>query len=314
LASHQGQDIPIKHLYVEYRYWVEHTQPFRDVSVELATLARQGDDFRRIMQPQPNDVIYDLCTFLDIYDIRTAYPLLLAMLDAQLSDQEWQQISKILTSYLLRRFVCDLGTKNYNRIFLSLTRNLRRDGFTATNLKNALLTQTGESGVWPDDSAFREAWLHKPLYRTLTSPKLVYLFGRLNQTFMSSKSESIVFEQSPSIEHIMPQAWINSWPLPDGSKGMDDFDLWTASEADLRAIATRKRKTVIQTIGNLTLLSKGLNSAQSNLPWRQKQPELVKHSLLPINQELFREPEWNEETIFKRAEALFVRALTIWHR
>ncbi len=312
LASRQGQDIPIKHLYVEYRHWLERAQPFPDVTTELATLARQGDHFRRIIQPKQDDIIYRLCAFLESYDIRTAYPLLLAMLDADLSDGGWLEVSQILESYLLRRAVCNLGTKNYNRIFLSLTRNLRKDGFSPENLKAVLLAQTGESGVWPDDATFREAWLHKPLYGPLNSPKLVHLFGRLNHACMSSKSESLVFDQQPSVEHIMPQGWLKNWPLADGSKGLDFMELYTAAETDAKAVATRKRETMVQTIGNLTVLSTGLNSAQSNLPWSQKRPEMMKHSLLPINQGLLETTIWDEAAIITRGTSLFTMALNLW--
>ncbi len=241
LASRQGQDIPIKHLYVEYRHWLENTKPFPNVTAELAALASQGDDFRRIIAPQRDDIVFGLCSFLESYDIRTAYPLLLALMDAGLDDEQWTAISRILESYLLRRAVCNLGTKNYNRIFLSLARNLRKDGFTALRLKELLHTQTGDSGLWPDDATFREAWLHKPLYGPLNSPKLVHLYGRLNQTFMSAKSEDLVFATPPSVEHIMPQGWETNWPLADNSKGMTFTELFTASETDPRAIATRKR-------------------------------------------------------------------------
>ncbi|MFH1555915.1 MAG: DUF262 domain-containing protein [Pseudomonadota bacterium] len=55
LASRQGQDIPIKHLYVEYRHWIEQAKPFADVQTELATLSRQGDHFRRIVDPDKSD-------------------------------------------------------------------------------------------------------------------------------------------------------------------------------------------------------------------------------------------------------------------
>jgi hypothetical protein len=103
------------------------------------------------------------------------YPLLLALADAGLDDAEWKAISAILESFLVRRAVCNLGTKNYNRIFLGLTRALRKEGFSADKLKAALLMQGGESGVWPDDATFKEAWLHKPLYGPLNSPKLVHL-------------------------------------------------------------------------------------------------------------------------------------------
>lgn len=312
LASRQGQDIPIKHLYVEYRHWIEGTRPFPDVQSELEALARQGDQFRRIISPDEDDVLFELCSFLEAFDIRTAYPLLLALTDAGLDDTEWNAISAVLESYLLRRAVCNLGTKNYNRIFLSLTRSLRKEGFSADKLKAALLAQGGESGVWPDDATFKEAWLNKPLYGPLNSPKLVHLYARLNQTFMSNKAERVAFREQPSIEHIMPQNWLKNWPLADGSKGMDFLELGNAADGDPRAGATRKRENALQTLGNLTILSTALNTAQSNLPWSEKRPELLKHSLLPINQALQTQEVWDEAAILARGEMLFARALQIW--
>jgi hypothetical protein len=314
LSCHQGQDIPVKHLYVEYRHWVETMHPFPDVKTELAALARQGGYFRRIIDPSPNDNIFQLCSFLDAFDIRTAYPLLLALMEANLDDNEWAEISQIVESYLLRRAVCNLGTKNYNRVFLSLTRSLRKDGFHAANLKQLLLLQTGESNVWPDDASFREAWLYKQLYGPLNNPKLVHIYARLNQAYMSSKSEALTFAQQPSVEHIMPQGWLEHWQLPDGSKGMDFMEIHKATDGDSRANATRKRDSAVQTLGNLTILSTGLNSAQSNLGWDKKRHEMKNHSLLPINQKLLEMPEWDENSILKRGEELFAHALRIWRR
>jgi hypothetical protein len=314
MASKQGQDIPIKHLYVEYRHWIELSNPYDGVEEELQALARNGDNFRRIISPSEDDVLYDLCTFLESYDIRTAYPLLLALTDANLSKADWQDISDLLESYLLRRAVCDLGTKNYNRVFLGITRTLRKDGFSVERMKSLLLAQHGESVVWPDDTAFREAFVQKPVYGALNSSKLVHLFGRLNQSFMSSKSERVVFDEKPSVEHIMPQNWIQNWPLPNGTKGMDHLERFDANEDDPRAIATRARDRALQTLGNLTILSTALNSAQSNMAWTDKRPELMKHSLLPINQSLLEYPIWDEEQISARGEMLFERAKAIWKR
>ena len=314
LASRQGQDIPIKHLYVEYRHWIEQEVPFKSVEAELAALSGQGEHFRRIVSPDQDDVIYELATFLEDFDIRTSYPLLLAMLDADLSDEEWKSVSTILESYFLRRAVCNYTTKNYNKIFLALTRNLRKDGFTANALHTALSTQSGESSVWPDDATFREAWLHKPVYGPMNSPKLVHLYRRLNQTFMSAKAESVSFTVAPSIEHILPQSWTDNWPLSDGNKGMDFMELMRAPADDARAAATRRRETILQTIGNMTILSAALNTAQSNSAWTLKRPALLKHSLLPINQDLTVQDDWNEETILERGAMLFERALALWPR
>ena len=124
----------------------------------------------------------------------------------------------------------------------------------------------------------------------------------------------MTFTVQPSVEHIMPQSWIANWPLEDGSEGLDVLELWDAPPDDPRAAATRKREAAVQTLGNLTILSTGLNSAQSNLGWNQKRPEMMKHSLLPINQALLETTAWNEAAILKRGEELFERALGIWKR
>jgi Protein of unknown function (DUF1524) len=138
----------------------------------------------------------------------------------------------------------------------------------------------------------------------------------LNQTFMSSKSERVVFTSPPTIEHIIPQSWVANWPLPDGSKGIDLFELLLldASATDPRVAASLKRERAVQTLGNLTILSSGLNSAQSNLSWDQKRPEMMKHSMLPINQSLLETTVWDETAILNRGEELFSRALQIWGR
>lgn len=314
LASRRGRDIPIKHLYVEYRHWVERTNPFPDVLTELAVLARQGDDFRNIIDPQDGHVVFDISNFLEDFDIRTAYPLLLAVMDAGVSESEWVGISAILESYLLRRAVCELGTQNYNRIFLALARNMKKEGFTAAALQSLLLSQSGESGVWPDDASFREAWMGRMLYTSLSNAKLVHIFKRLNDTFMSSKSEPIKFSRQLTIEHIMPQNWEENWPLQSGAQGLTIGEREGAGEDDPRLHASRHRDIEMQTLGNLTLLTSELNSAQSNLGWEKKRPAMMIHSLLPINQPLSALDVWDETAIRKRGETLFSRALRIWPR
>lgn len=313
LASRLGEDIPIKHLFVEYKYWIERKKPFDSIKKELAALAHQGEDFRRIVAPKNGDPIYRLAVFLDAFDIRTAYPLLLALFDARIKDTVWEGVSKTLESYLLRRAVCAMNTKNYNRVFLQLTKALRRDGFSLENLKKQLITQTGESVEWPTDAAFKDAWISKPAY-ALGNSKLVHIFERLNDTYLSTKAEPLSFEKQPSIEHIMPQKWIEHWPLSDGSKGLDDLKLLQADDTDPRAIATRTRNQSLQTMGNLTILMQALNSAQSHSAWKIKRPALIKHSLLSINQDLHNVAVWDEAAIATRAKTLFERALKIWPR
>lgn len=312
LASKQTDDIPIKHLFAEYKSWIERKSPYPSVEAELSTLSRQGDAFRRIIEPTADDVIYPLVTFLDTFDIRTAYPLLLHLLEQDLPPDEWQKISETLESYLVRRAMCGLTTKNYNRTFLGLTRVLQKDEATAERISQALSEFKGESNEWPRDDAFRAAWNEGGAYQLLQSSRLVHLLRRLDQTFLTSKSEAITIHSALTIEHLMPQKWVEHWPLPDGKHGLSYEELEDADPKSPEAVATRRRNALIHSIGNLTILSQGLNSAVSNGPWKTKKPEVLKHSLLPINQLLQDQSEWTEDSIMERSKELFKVALKLW--
>lgn len=314
LASRLTADIPVKHLFGEYKHWIERKQPFDSVKEELACLARQGDDFRRIIEPIKDDQLFGLVKFLDTFDVRTSYPLLLTMLDMGLTDEQWVTVSTILESYLLRRAVCGLTTKNYNRIFLGLTRTLRRDGATPEALTKQLREQSGDSAEWPSDEKFSEAWRNSHAYHALNNPKIVHILKRLNDTYLTKKTETVTVEGTLTVEHILPQQWEEKWPLADGSKGLTTEQLWATTKHDAGADASRKRNQALQTFGNLTILTQSLNSSVSNSPWNIKKPELLKHSLLPINQLLYELTKWDESTIAQRSDDLLSRALKIWPR
>lgn len=312
LASRRTVDIPIKHLFVEYKYWIEKLQPFHNIRDELATLARQGDDFRRIISPAKGDSLYPLSNFLEVFDVGTTYPLLLTLLDAKLSEDEVRGVSEVLESYLLRRAVCGLPTKNYNRVFLGLTRSLQGNVPTAVAVKEQLSKLTGDSAIWPTDEMFLAAWSEKYAYQTLNNPKIVHILRRLSDSYLGLKTERLTIEGQLTVEHILPQTWLENWPLEDGSRGLSTIELWEADPDDPRAIATHRRNALLQTFGNLTIITQPLNSSVSNSAWTIKKPELLKASLLPINQQLHAVEAWDEAAIENRGRELFSRACLIW--
>lgn len=312
LASRQGVDVPIRHLFVEYKFWIERHRPFPTVRDELDALARQGNDFRRILEPKKGDVLFAIATFLEGFDIRTAYPLLLYLMDAGLSDAQWRVVSQILESYLLRRTVCNFTTKGYNRVFLTLVRALRTEGTSSDNVARYLRDLSGESVEWPSDQTFREAWQSRHAYQILRNHEIIHILRRLNETFLSQLSERISIDSPLTVEHILPQSWVQHWPLPDGSKGLTAEELWASQEDDVAAEATRRRNAALQTLGNLTILTQPLNSSVSNSGWTAKKTALLSASLLPINQQLHDFDSWNETTIEVRSNILFERALKVW--
>lgn len=312
LASRQTTDIPIKHLFVEYKFWINRQHPFSTVRDELATLARQRDDFRRILEPQEQDILFPLVTFLDRFDIRTVYPLLLYLLDVGLPDDHWDAVSVTLESYLIRRAICGFTTKNYNRVFLNLTRSLQRDGVSPDNIRRRLSELSGDSVGWPADEVFGSAWHTGNVYQVLRqNPKIVHILRRLNDTYLNSKMERLRINSPLTVEHILPQSWLEHWPLPDGSKGLTWVELSDSQLDDPGAVATRRRNVALQTFGNLTILTQPLNSSVSNSAWTHKRA-LLKDSLLPMNQQLCAADSWDESSIEQRSEELFERAIKIW--
>jgi Protein of unknown function DUF262/Protein of unknown function (DUF1524) len=312
LSSRETVDIPIRHLFVEYKFWIEKAKPFATVRQELETLARQRDDFRRITAPPKEDALFPLARFLEVFEVSTAYPFLLAALDKRVSDDALLGMSTVLESYLLRRSVCGLTTKNYNRVFLQLTRAMQSSEPTAEFVAGHLSSLTGDSALWPDDSTFREAFLTKHAYRVLNQPKIVHILRRLNDSYFDSRSERVTIDGPLTIEHLLPQAWQEDWPLESGERGMSSDELWHTLAGDPRAEATRRRNELLQTFGNLTVLTQGLNGSVSNRVWDVKKPALLKLSLLSINQHLHDFPVWNEEMIESRGRDLVERAMAIW--
>ena len=101
-----------------------------------------------------------------------------------------------------------------------------------------------------------------------------------------------------TIEHIMPQRWLNNWPLPP--------DIEDETEA------ANHRNHIVHTIGNLTLVNHGLNSSLSNAHWSQKRETMLDHSSLFLNKQLVKEAEWDEDAIKSRGHYLANIAKKVW--
>lgn len=314
LASQQGIEIPVKHLFVEYKYWINKHKPFDTVEAELAALADQGRNFRTLQQAPASHPASQLAEFLTAFDMSTAYPFLLAFMRREPNDLDWRDLTSLVESYILRRAVCGLTNKSYNRLFLGFAKALQREGATVATLRDALLGFRGESSEWPGDDKFATSWLSAHAYGSLGHPKLHYILNRLSQAMGDAKSEVVQVAEQLSVEHLMPQDWIEHWPLPSGANGMSGSELFGASDGDERAKATRFRNALVQTIGNLTLLTQPLNSAIRNKGWDVKRREISNFALLPISRHVLETVPWDEAAIVARGKQLLAYARRLWPR
>src|SRR5260370_16556775 len=136
LSSRRFSDIPISHLFVEYKYWIATSLPFQSVAAELKALADARESYRQIIASPTNTPLGAFGKFLDIFDVGTIHPLLIVIVEANPDETNLVAILQSLESYILRRAICQLPTKAYNRVFLILAANLKKDGINSEALFN----------------------------------------------------------------------------------------------------------------------------------------------------------------------------------
>lgn len=312
LASRLTTDISAKHLYVEYKHWIETSHPFESVRHELQTLARQRQDFQQIIAPKSGDALFQLSRCLEAFDVSTVIPPLLHVLNVGLPSDELRELGRYIESYIVRRAVCGLTAKNYNRTFLALTKHLQSHEASAESVASYLQSLTGDSSVWPSDAQFWSAWQTQHIYQAMGSGRISYILLRINNSYVSQKSEHVVIENPLTVEHILPSKWITHWRLPDGASGLTREEMFEAEPHDPVVEATRRRESLLHTLGNLTILAQPLNASLSNSAWEVKKPMLLMNSLLPINLQLQSAEVWDEDAILRRSRQLFDQAQSIW--
>lgn len=307
LSMHIGDLVSVENLFDSYRRWILNSRPFSDVTAELESISATAGIEKRLFDQDAKDPIGNFGRFADAFDVSTAMPLVLYLATEQAVGADIDRALEALESYILRRDICGLTTKNYNRFFIGIIGRLRAsDGNKVDALILYLSGRQSDLDRWPDDTEWQRSWLGRAQYKGSRQPRLRYLFEAIEFAKRTALNEDIEIKSLLSIEHIMPQKWRTSWPIPG-------FDYLDEDDTDPDHLARKvQRDGVVDNLGNLTLLTGPLNSSISNGPYSVKMPAVRAHSSLALNRELNDYEEWNEETISERGLALFGIAKKIW--
>ena len=273
---------------------------------ELMAIFRTYSDVYKSFESFPKDSSEgQFFQRLDQLDTQTIYPLLLESfkrLHGAQHSEEREQLTADLESFFVRRVVCQLTAKNYNRLVVDMLKDLRSSNdFSADAVRKFLLKQTADTGRWPTDEEFSESWKSIQFYKKLKRSKARMILEGLELASRTKMTERITVRDRLTIEHLMPREWKEHWPLQ--SKDGIPTD-----------VLEKRRNALIHTIGNLTLLTKTLNPSISNGTWEKKREAILKHSALSLNREFQQRLEWNEDKIEARSENLLTLALKIWPR
>ena len=303
LTLKTNDDVNVTHIFEVFKGYDKSSG--KSVEEHLKDLKEYGDLSRTFFSPPKGSRAELFFYRLDLIDTATVIPLLLEAFRAfPLPDGEAEiaQILMDMESFLARRMVCNLTTKNYNRFFLDVLKDAAKaGGVSPQQFRSYLLKQTAEVSRWPDDGEFGKALLTSQLYDILSQRKLRMILEALDLAMESEKSEKIYIQASLSIEHLLPQSWHEYWPL-------------NITDPEEKKRASERRDSILHTIGNLTLLTQKLNSSVSKGPWETKKPAIVAQSKLNMNRRFHDIPDWNEDRIQTRSQQLLDLAKSVWPR
>jgi hypothetical protein len=299
LAMKAGEAIPSDELFDRFRRSFLDNPDAADPLELLKELGSDSDLWRGFADATPNTPMGSLLAFLKRIDITTFQPLILLLAKSEADQTRRYKAFEILESYIARRTITGLTTKDYNNLTGELIKAISRMPEKPDEaLISALLRSQSDTTRWPGDDEIHSQLVNQPLYGWLGQRKIVALLGEVESSLRSNnKVEGI--EGLPSglqVEHLMPQSWQENWPLEDST--------------DEDQIAFRDSR--IDLIGNLTLVAGNLNSSMSNGPWQSKRAALNKHSILLLNKELETRDRWDEASIDARSADLANRLVSRW--
>jgi hypothetical protein len=316
-----GDEIDIGRLYAGYRRFVDGPAGFRSASAQLAFLNRYAAHYKELVTRVGQNPIAVFGRHIEAWDASSTHPLSLHVAASKLSSEAQERIFDNIESYLVRRAVCGLSRKNYNKVFSQLLKKMVESGIDPDAFETELSELTGEASRWPRDEEFRHHWSESPIYPgRLDAPKLRSMFHRLEIEMRSEKSEERVplSLEALDIDHILPQSWTAHWPLPDGTLAAEqeintiDGLQFAQVELDEHMAAILRRKNHVLRFGNLTLVHYGVNRSVQNFAFEVKRREIFEHSNLHINRSLMQKAGWDEDAIQARGEHLCNLALKIW--
>lgn len=296
------QEVGVTDMFLSFRRHYEAGEhgAIRDMAADIA---RVGSAYRSLEVGELEGAWTAFVPRWKVMQAAVVTPVLLWLLSSQAEPDQVVRAIKALESCLVRRMVCRMTTRAYNRVFVDLVRRLEDAGPTRAGdtVIDFLGAQEAYSATWPNDNLVLDAISSKPLYRLLTRGRLRMVLEVIEEELRTTKSEGGEVPTDLTIEHIMPRSWHGAWPGPEPGLGPEGPE--------------ERRDRLLDSLGNLTLVNQPLNSALSNGPWASKRQGLLEHSTLFLNKDLLEHSQdhaWDEEAIRDRATRLHRAFVKAW--
>lgn len=320
LTMRVKDEIPTDKVFDQFRRHAnEHLENLSSAEAFLARLRRDADTFRDFAQLDPRSAQGSFYTrVVEALELGVFIPLLLWVItDAHpASPAQADRALAAVESWAVRRTLLRRTMKDVNRLVVALLREL--DSQPSELVGDATVTylqaQTADSRTWPTDKMLLKELPDVKVYGNIKQQRLRATLSGIELQLRTERHEDVSLPRKLDIEHVMPQGWRTYWQ--DGIL----HDPEACAERDFR----------INTIGNLTLVTKSLNSTLSNRPWTDKAATatpgsgedkglgkralLNKYSVLALSRPIVDEhlDAWTDSDITKRSKTLAAAIAKAW--
>ncbi|MEU7940205.1 GmrSD restriction endonuclease domain-containing protein [Microbispora bryophytorum] len=219
LVTRLLRDVPADRVFAEFRDHVRRVQsPAKQIMRDIAADARVYAGLENLPWDSVEGTFY--YRVIGVMEASVVGPFLLWVLrwpEQRMPAEQRHKALKAMESWLVRRMLCKLTTKNYNRILLELLRELDQGGpEIAGDITEKFLSRSTASAVyWPSDEEVIQAAQNVKVYKDLTRGRLRMVLEALEDKTRDKYAEHNHCPRGNlTIEHIMPQSWSQYWSVP----------------------------------------------------------------------------------------------------
>ncbi len=325
VVAQTAKEINQRRIVAKYQEYIKDYSDkgyLKSVRDELDVLVRYGTTYRALSEKLTGADTDRIAHVLGIWDLASIIPLVLWIENIpKINLDEKKTLFLMIESYIIRRDICSLTTRSFTTIvpeILDKMHKAERHGDNIIKAFQGFLTKEDKDYKrMPTNDNISDACEQKVIYTNATSAKkLTYILKCIEGHVRNKNNEPIPMD-GLNIEHIMPQHWAENWNLGKyGKVPSENFRDATRMNQELNTIAFQtlieKRQGVINTIGNLTLLTPPFNSSIGNDSWDAKKARLKEESGLRLNSSIVKKAKWDEDTIKTRSAELAGYINKIW--
>ena len=241
LTARTGDEVSLIRLFAEYKTFAEGKHGPATVDEEVSDILRFAPHYRNLVAGTGTDSLARLGRRLRHWEVGPRLAPILAIAASEMSETECEAAFDDIVSFVVRRAICGKDSRNYNNVFLGLTKTLWDHGPSAHTVRSYLLAQQGESGVSAWRRGISPCLARKPIYKVLHPvARLRAVLSELELRSRGPKVDPLPLPDDLWIEHLMPQAWWQNWPLKDGTK-VSEAEVQQAPLAELLGEPTTER-------------------------------------------------------------------------